>query len=403
MSDSNPTYVLGRSDQEHRRLQEQAALLRPMTERFFRAAGLSPGMRVLDITAPGTWLSSPPRSSARPARWSASTWTDGRSRPPATGPGGLPSRRSRSSRATCGTLPLEGHFDAVVGRLVLLYMANPAEGLAGVSARVRSGGLVAFQELDMDRNVRARTFPADEDALWNQTGQAIVETFARSGVHARMGRKLMQTFLDAGLPEPRFMDEAAIGGGPDTSAIRGWPTPWPAWRRWPPSSVSTTQPPTAWRRGSATTRWRGACWCGRRRWSAPGQPGPERGQRRSQLVPTDAAGTAATSVPQFRGGPPARCRRDRTGSAPDHWGAAVPGRHADRRPRRRMRVFGAGDARHRPGSAAAAGMPHPSGRRNTSCAMVSAGSGRQRRDARRLVRDHRPAGRGPASRSPRRR
>ena len=113
------------------------------------------------------------------------------------------------------TLPLEGHFDAVVGRLVLLYMANPAEGLAGVSARVRSGGLVAFQELDMDRDVRARTFPADEDALWNQTGQAIVETFARSGVHARMGRKLMQTFLDAGLPEPRFMDEAAIGGGPE--------------------------------------------------------------------------------------------------------------------------------------------------------------------------------------------
>ena len=294
MSDGDPTYILGQSDQEHRRLQEQAALLRPMTERFFRAARLSPGMRVLDIgTGAGdvAFLAAE-ESSARPARWSASTWTDGRSRPPATVPGGLPSRRSRSSRATCGRCRSRGTSTPSSASSVLLYMANPAEGLAGVSARVRSGGLVAFQELDMDRNVRARTFPADEDALWNQTGQAIVETFARSGVHARMGQQ-----ADADVPGRRAAGTAVHGRG-----RHRW---WARVRRLFVAGPHPGQPgadgrqtrcrPPSHRRpggaGSATTRWRGACWCGRRRWSAPGQPGPERGQRRSQLVPTDAAGT----------------------------------------------------------------------------------------------------------------
>lgn len=46
---NDPTYALGRSADEHQRLQQQAALFRPITERFFRSAGLAPGMRVLDV------------------------------------------------------------------------------------------------------------------------------------------------------------------------------------------------------------------------------------------------------------------------------------------------------------------------------------------------------------------
>src|SRR5215475_8081510 len=42
-------YVLGRTDAEHRRLVQQAAFLRPSTERMLRAAGVGPGMRVLDV------------------------------------------------------------------------------------------------------------------------------------------------------------------------------------------------------------------------------------------------------------------------------------------------------------------------------------------------------------------
>jgi len=44
-----PDYVLGYSQHEQQRLLKQAAILRACTERFFRAGGLAPGMRVLDL------------------------------------------------------------------------------------------------------------------------------------------------------------------------------------------------------------------------------------------------------------------------------------------------------------------------------------------------------------------
>src|SRR5215470_14248779 len=49
MNSQDPTYALGRTDFEHQRLLEQARVVRPLTERLFRAAGIGPGMRVLDV------------------------------------------------------------------------------------------------------------------------------------------------------------------------------------------------------------------------------------------------------------------------------------------------------------------------------------------------------------------
>ena len=43
------SYVLGRSKYEQERLMLQARVLWPYTVRFFRAAGLEPGMRVLEL------------------------------------------------------------------------------------------------------------------------------------------------------------------------------------------------------------------------------------------------------------------------------------------------------------------------------------------------------------------
>lgn len=42
-------YALGRTDAEYDRLIEQAELFRPLTERMLKAAGIGPGMYVLDI------------------------------------------------------------------------------------------------------------------------------------------------------------------------------------------------------------------------------------------------------------------------------------------------------------------------------------------------------------------
>ena len=42
-------YPLGNTDAEHERLIRQAARVAPITERFFREAGIGPGQRVLDL------------------------------------------------------------------------------------------------------------------------------------------------------------------------------------------------------------------------------------------------------------------------------------------------------------------------------------------------------------------
>ena len=52
MSETNrreASYILGHSEAEIIRLQTQAKILRPITERLLRSAGIRPGMRVLDL------------------------------------------------------------------------------------------------------------------------------------------------------------------------------------------------------------------------------------------------------------------------------------------------------------------------------------------------------------------
>ncbi len=48
-SGSTSHYALGSTDAEHERLIRQAALLAPLTERFFREAYIGPGQRILDL------------------------------------------------------------------------------------------------------------------------------------------------------------------------------------------------------------------------------------------------------------------------------------------------------------------------------------------------------------------
>jgi protein-L-isoaspartate O-methyltransferase len=45
----SPAYAFEDRADEHRRLIEQSVLFDPLTERLLRAAGIAPGMRVLDL------------------------------------------------------------------------------------------------------------------------------------------------------------------------------------------------------------------------------------------------------------------------------------------------------------------------------------------------------------------
>jgi SAM-dependent methyltransferase len=214
-----PTYPLTRSAGEYERLRRQAGFLGGTTDRLFRAAGIESGMRVLDVgcgagdvalLAAGLVGSGgevvgvdTDRSALEVARGRAQSF-------------GLANVRFIEGDA--GTAEPDGTFDAAVGRLVLMYCKDPAEAVRQVAAHVRPGGVVAFQELDLDPAIRSRSLP--EDTLWDEIGRLLIDTFALGGMHMRMGRQLFTTFVDAGLPAPEMRDETLVGGGPDFGGYR---------------------------------------------------------------------------------------------------------------------------------------------------------------------------------------
>jgi len=195
---ADPAYVFERSDDEYRRLTRQAALMEPVTERLFRDAGIAPGMRILDV---GSGVGDVallaarmvgPTGSVLGVDLDGSALRTARDRAAAAGLDNLTFVEGdvRSLRTPAG-------FDAAVGRLVLLYLGEPAEALRAIVECVRPGGIVAFQELDLDPDVRSRSYP--DGTVWDRIGHQVIETFARSGAHHRMGRQLRGCYLLAGV------------------------------------------------------------------------------------------------------------------------------------------------------------------------------------------------------------
>jgi ubiquinone/menaquinone biosynthesis C-methylase UbiE len=211
---ADPAYALPRSEQEYDRLSRQAAFLHGTTKRLFHAAGLAPGMRVLDLGCGVGDVALLAAEIAGPGGEVVGVDVDGAA------------VRIARERARSLGLPqvtfIEGDmltaefaegFDAAVGRLVLMYRADPAEALRRIAAQVRPGGLVVFQELDFDPAIGARSLP--EQTLWSETGGLVIDTFSRAGMQVRMGPQLFSAFLAAGLPAPTMCGEALIGGGPE--------------------------------------------------------------------------------------------------------------------------------------------------------------------------------------------
>ena len=220
MTHPSPDYLLGYSEQERKRLTVQAGLLRGWTERFFRAAGLGPGMRVLDL---GCGMGDVSLLAAELVGPNGSIV--GIDRDPAT----LHQARERAVQQGYGefvsfvetdvnTFQGEELFDAVVGRYVLLYQPDPAATLRRLAVQVPSGGLFVFHELDFGSPVAMWPEPPP---LWQRTIQLQAELFRRVGTPPDFGLRLTRTFLDAGLPWPSILAEVPIGGEPG-SYLYGW-------------------------------------------------------------------------------------------------------------------------------------------------------------------------------------
>jgi len=101
--------------------------------------------------------------------------------------------------------------DAVVGRLMLMYLPDPAAFLRRIAAQVNSGCVIAFQEIDtLGFRSKPRLALLNECVFW------ITETLRQSGAHIQMGLDLFRAFLEAGLGVPQMMMEARVEGGPDS-------------------------------------------------------------------------------------------------------------------------------------------------------------------------------------------
>ena len=204
---------MGRSKGETERLIKQSQLYEDVTRRFFLRSGIAKGMKVLDVGSGAGDVALTLAEFVGP---------DGTVIGVDVNPDILKIAQARADAAGFSniefiagdtrTLGLPDDFDAVVGRLVLMYMADPAETLRHLATHLRPGGIVAFQEVDFTpytAAVHPDTPLANKLIEW---GRAV---FERSGAHLEMGMDLYKAFVEAGLPEPTLHFEAPMGGPED--------------------------------------------------------------------------------------------------------------------------------------------------------------------------------------------
>ena len=211
---SADSYVLGHSEREMRRLEIQASLIDPITRRFFSAAGVSSGHRVLDV---GSGVGDVAFLAKELVGDRGSVLGIERAI------GAVEEARRRATQRGVDVSFIEGDaahmefaepFDAVVGRYVLQFQNDPGALRKKLARYVRPGGVIVFHELDWRG---AASFPTVE--TFRQCSSWGMAALAHSGTEFGMGAKLHQSFHSAGLGSPKMLLEALIGGGSQAAPI----------------------------------------------------------------------------------------------------------------------------------------------------------------------------------------
>lgn len=206
-------YTMGRSDEETQRLIEQSQLYDRVTRRFLHETGLSEGMKVLDI---GSGAGDVALTAAEMV--GASGHVIGVD----VNPDILETARNRAESlgyshvefvaGNAEEIELDSDFDLVVGRLVLMYVPQPAELIKRLITHLKPGGTVAFQEVELTV-YRSMTNP--DTPLLNKMVEWGLGVFEQSGANISMGFDLFSVFSEAGLPIPKLDYKAPMGGSED--------------------------------------------------------------------------------------------------------------------------------------------------------------------------------------------
>ena len=196
-----PDYLLPNDPHELRRLERQGAMLRAPSSLILRQAGVGAGMRVLDL---GTGIGElaflaaelvGPDGEVVGVDQSATALELAGERAAARGLRNVSFEQGdvRGWEAPCT-------FDAVVGRLVLLYVPDPAAVIRRHAATLRPGGIYVAMEYDM---VPTRSVPPTPTAMvavgW------LRRAFETGGVDVALGARLGTVLTAAGLESPTVL------------------------------------------------------------------------------------------------------------------------------------------------------------------------------------------------------
>ena len=196
--DSTIPYSLGSSERETERLMAQGAAIDELTRNLFTSAGMQPGMSVLD-------LGSGAGDSSLAAR--AVVGETGR----VVGVDYTATSLARASQRVTDagitnvsfieadlTQPFDPgeEFDAIVGRLVLMYLPNRSELLTSLLPNLKPGGIVSFGEVNVDGGP---TEPRSEH--WDLLESWWLQALTANGTEVRMAMKLRALLTHCG-----FMD-----------------------------------------------------------------------------------------------------------------------------------------------------------------------------------------------------
>jgi len=210
---SQTHYVLGHDERERRRLALQASILNPFTEQLLRRAGVSSGMRVLDL---GCGVGEVSMIAARlVGRYGKVVGID-------IDEGALDVARQNSqqnglsnveyARSDCQSYRPTKLFDAVTGRFILVHTPNPLSLVQTSHSLLKPGGVAIFQDLDF--SVIHTAFP--ESPLREAVFAMYRDFFHKAGLPKNAGTQIFHLFIEAGFSFPDCRAEYPIDGGADS-------------------------------------------------------------------------------------------------------------------------------------------------------------------------------------------
>jgi ubiquinone/menaquinone biosynthesis C-methylase UbiE len=208
------TYPMGRTSGETRRLRAQAQILNPLTRRLFEQAGITTGMNVLDLGSGAGDVALLLADMVGPQGTVVGVEVN---------PTILDTARARVREAglinvnffvgDLASIQFDTQFDAIVGRAVLMYLPDPATVLRKLASYLRPGGIVAFQEVDLERLATVPAHPPNQ--IYEQAATWVLEAFRLAGIPLRIGLEMYNILQNSGFPPPHMGCEGCILAGPD--------------------------------------------------------------------------------------------------------------------------------------------------------------------------------------------